>query len=462
MNHFLRPVTLKKVCNTLVLATALVFFHATAPGGTPEESDSLLTGFEETEVVLPVPPSSPKASFFDHFSGWAKLFTVAHTTHNTSGQGNRDWQGLSALRLEGQLEADFRFSDWKTFVSLKGFCDFSYAVNGRGEYTNDVLEEYEKEVELQEAYLQGSPANNIDLKLGRQIVVWGRSDNFRVTDVLNPLDNRDLGLVDIENIRLPLFMTKVDLFFGKWNLDLIAVHEHRYDKNPPLGHFFNPYSIPLPGEDMPSGTLENTEFGLGLNGTFNGWGVSFYGARYFNDQPTFTPTDPLTLVHEKVSMIGTSLSIARGNMLYIAELAHIRGHKFMNDYGRDYNRSDLLAGIEYSGWPDTLVSLDYVTRYLHHYDAILGSSPENPKRTDNQIACRISRHFYQDLLELEALLLLNGELGQRGAMQRFSVQYDITDNWRMKTGLQLYQARNGPLSSIGDINRVFFELRFDL
>jgi Protein of unknown function (DUF1302) len=185
MNRFLRLVTLKKVCNTLVITTAFVFLHA-------------------------IPPS--KASFFDHFSGWAKLFTVAHTTHNTSGQDNRDWQALSALRLESQLEANFRFSGWKTFVNLKGFYDFSYSINSRGEYTNAVLEEYEKELELQEAYLQGSPAGNMDLKLGRQIVVGGRSDNFRVTDVLNPLDNRDLGLVDIENIRLPLFMTKVDLF----------------------------------------------------------------------------------------------------------------------------------------------------------------------------------------------------------------------------------------------------------
>ncbi len=215
-------------------------------------------------------------------------------------------------------------------------------------------------------------------------------------------------------------------------------------------------------EEIPSRTLENMEFGLELNGTFNGWDVSFYGAHYFNDQATFSPTEPLTLMHEKVSMIGSSLSVARGNMLYIAELAHIRGLHFMNDYGRDYNRSDLLAGIEYNGWPDTLISLDYVIRYLHHYDAILDSSPENPKRTDNQIACRISRHFIQDLLELEALLLLNGGRGQRGAMQRFSAQYDITDNWSMKAGMQFYQARNGPLSAVGDINRVFLELRFDL
>ena len=52
-------------------------------------------------------------------------------------------------------------------------------------------------------------------KLGRQIVNWGRSDTVRVLDVINPLDNREPGLVDIEDLRLPVTMARVD-YFPKW------------------------------------------------------------------------------------------------------------------------------------------------------------------------------------------------------------------------------------------------------
>ncbi|MCG8684561.1 MAG: DUF1302 domain-containing protein [Desulfobacterales bacterium] len=455
-----RPVTLKKAFSALALAALLAFFQAMACAEISEGTEDLLTGFEEEEALEVPRASSSAPSFFDRFSGYAKILSVVNTTHNRSGAGGRDWQGLSSLRLEGQIEADFRMAAFKTFVSLKGFYDLSYGINGRSNFSDSVLEEYEKELELQEAYIQGSLSGNIDLKLGRQVVVWGRSDNFRVTDVLNPLDNRQPGLVDIENLRLPLSMTKLDLFFGDWNLDLIAVHEHRYDKSPPTGHFFNPLPGPLPHEELPSHNLENTEFGVELNGTFSGWDLSFYGARFFNDQARFVKGTPQKLTHDRLYMIGTSFSAARVNLLYIAELAHLRGLHFINDE-KAYNRSDFLIGIEYSGVTDTTISLDYVTRYLHDYKDVLDATPENPVRTDNAIACRITRTFCQEVLELEIFIQLNGESGQRGAMQRFTAQYDLTDNWLIKGGGLLYQPGNGPLSETGNINQLFFELRLD-
>ena len=48
------------------------------------------------------------------------------------------------------LELSWKFTDsWQAFVSGKGFYDFAYEINGRDDYTNDVLEEYEKEMNLE-------------------------------------------------------------------------------------------------------------------------------------------------------------------------------------------------------------------------------------------------------------------------------------------------------------------------
>ena len=81
-----------------------------------------------------------------------------------------------------------------------------------------MLDAYEQESELREVYLQGALASALDIKVGRQIVVWGKSDNIRITDVLNPIDNREPGLVDIEDVRLPLTMSRLDFYFGDWGL----------------------------------------------------------------------------------------------------------------------------------------------------------------------------------------------------------------------------------------------------
>ena len=59
-------------------------------------------------------------------------------------------------------------------------------------------------------------------------MVWGKSDNIRVTDVLNPLELREPGLVDLEMIRLPVTMTKLDYYIKGLNLSGIVIHEVRY------------------------------------------------------------------------------------------------------------------------------------------------------------------------------------------------------------------------------------------
>lgn len=321
----------------------LLFFAviSTASADDNTNEDDLFMGFGDDTTTHQSQPSAE--ALLGHLSGYAKLGATYNIAHHAPNHGETDWRGLSRLRAELQVEADYRLKEWKLFVSGKGFYDFAYAINGRSGYTSAVPDEYEKEIELREAHLQGALSDAFDLKIGRQIVVWGRSDNFRVADILNPLDNREPGLTDIEDLRLPLVMTKLDYFTGNWNLALIAIHEHRYDKNPPFGHDFYPETT---SENKPAHTMENTEIAVELKGIFAGWDISLYGARIYNDQPTFVPSATVIQEHRRVTMTGAAMNFVRGNFLYIFETAHFRGLQFMNDYGTDYNRTDILAGIE--------------------------------------------------------------------------------------------------------------------
>ena len=54
------------------------------------------------------------------------------------------------------------------------------------------------------------------IRLGRQQVVWGETDNFRALDVINPLDLRDhWSWEPWEDIRIPLWMARVIYDIGK-------------------------------------------------------------------------------------------------------------------------------------------------------------------------------------------------------------------------------------------------------
>ncbi len=65
------------------------------------------------------------------------------------------------------------------------------------------------------------------------------SDTLRVLDVLNPLDNREPGRADIEDLRRPVTMVKLDWHIGRnWRLTGIAIPEIRFDDLPALGTDF--------------------------------------------------------------------------------------------------------------------------------------------------------------------------------------------------------------------------------
>ncbi|MEA3415028.1 MAG: DUF1302 family protein [Thermodesulfobacteriota bacterium] len=202
-------------------------------------------------------------------------------------------------------------------------------------------------------------------KLGRQIVVWGKSDNIRVTDVLNPLDMREPGLTDIEDLRFPVAMSKLDYYIGDWSLTGIAIHEIRFNKSPEYGSDFYSGSQPPPHEDKPDSCCKNTEYAAAINGIFSGWDISFYWTDYYNDMPntqliSAVPPPQTEWKHARLKMFGAAFNQALGNWLLKAETVYIDGFEFFNRPGKEYSRIDVLAGIEYSGFKDTTVSIEAV------------------------------------------------------------------------------------------------------
>ena len=91
--------------------------------------------------------------------------------------------------------------DVKLKINARAFYDPMYDVSNADYYPAEV-DELRTELWLFEAYLEWNVMENLDVKLGRQVVVWGRNDSIRITDILNPLDFRRPGTLDIENLKI--------------------------------------------------------------------------------------------------------------------------------------------------------------------------------------------------------------------------------------------------------------------
>ena len=451
------------ICFILCLGPApLSARERSAPSSGTEGLEDVIEGFDEdAPAVASGTGEEGKQSRWD-LTGDVTLgssYNLHSHTPQTLPPTNTDYGGLSRLRLELDLELDVKLSNsWKARISGWGFHDFAYGINGRDTYTAEVLEEYENEAELTDTYIQGSLLHSLDIKAGRQIVVWGKSDNLRVTDVLNPLDNREPGLVDIEDLRLPVTMTRLDYYLGKWNLTGMAIHEIRFNKNPVFGNDFYPSPSQSPPETIPDHGGSNTEYAVALNGILTGWDISLYGARIFDDQSHFASLAELR--HSRLTMTGAAVNVALGNWLLKSEAAYFDGLEFFAPVEKK-SRTDVLIGTEYSGFSEATISLELVNRHIHDFEAVLENPPDSAQENTVQTALRYQQDFMNDTFHVIALALTSGWKGDDGAVQRLSLGYDVNDSVSVTGGYVNYTAGDkAEFSHIGKNDRFFFDVKY--
>ena len=187
-----------------------------------------------------------------------------------------------------------------------------------------------------DATLLGEGDNEINFRLGRQQVIWGRTDLFRVLDIINPVDFSRNNIYDeLEDIRIPMWMLKTDFRFGPtgafddlnaqivWNFDKFRPNnigqcgtpnvildagcffrgmKNLWDNggtvanfalfdpsNPGLGLLatnFGPQVIGLRDVHLPDWSISNTQLGLKVEGVLGDWGWSVNAMTYRSQLPS--------------------------------------------------------------------------------------------------------------------------------------------------------------------------------
>ena len=437
-----------------------------------EEVSDELYGFDEEPVSSgdqpQVEPDDP--SLFDLTT--AITFSSAYNYERPEPIDDQpDYQGLNRLRTELELALDIELPrGWSANLLGRAWYDSAYSIKGSEQYDDATLDEHEQEIELRDAFVSGSVSKNIDLKIGRQLVVWGTSSSIRVVDVLNPLDLREPGLVDIEDLRLPVAMSRLDYYTGPWAVTLIAIHEQRFSKMSATGSEFYPMPFAMPPEDTPD---DNGLAGgaLAVKGVFSGWDISFHMADYL-DGSFHLEADPSGVVvlpdkpamvrrYSRLNMIGTAADMAVGSWLFTGEAALIDGFEFLATPGETFKRLDLLGGFEYSGLTDTTISLEVVLRHLYDHVEALEAFPDDRREDEWQSALRVIHNMINDRLVLTGLVNTYGLSGELGAMHRYQAAYEIADGLKVTGGVVLYLEGDKLFYQTASENdRLFLDLKY--
>ncbi|MCW8825857.1 MAG: hypothetical protein OQK78_05475 [Gammaproteobacteria bacterium] len=423
------------------------------------ELDDLMGGFDEPSSESSGERSSSSQPKNWELSGALSLQGEYGYAHDAPLSG-ADYRGLSHLRTSLNLGLDYRFSPtWRGYLSGHINYDAGYLLNGRSHYSSTLLDAEESELEIDEARLQGQLSSNVDLTIGRQIVVWGKSDNLTVTNLLNPIDNRAPGMVDIKDLRLPLTMAKLDYYVGDWGFSAIVIPEIRFNKIPTQGSEFYPYPMAQPAEIVPDDGGSNSELAFAANGRFSGWDLSLYHAQLYDDNPyqTMVGMTPV-LKHSRIKMSGVAANWVTGSWLLKGEVALLDDLHY-SGVSPSYNRADLLVGAEYNGIISTSLSAELVERTIRDHDAVL--SGVGVAKVSRQLALSAKRDFNHDRFHLMGLVLLNDWKLGSGGIVRVSGEYELNDALALTVGVVDYLSADSlPYSAVADNDRLFVRAEY--
>lgn len=412
--------------------------------------DALLDGFDDT-IVSGSEEEEESSSFVSGLTG-ELTEQIAFSLYNDKPHDN-----ISSLKSSLFLDYEHKFENgFKFKANAKAYYDAMYDIKGSEEFTQDELDSLRSEIELFDAYIEGKITDDFDMKLGRQVVVWGRSDTIRVTDVLNPLDKRRPGMVDIEDLRLPVVMAKFDYFIGDWRVTPIAILEQRFSEKPPFGSIFYPLPFPAPDDK----DYSDVTYALSVGGEFPGWDVNFYAARIHDDEGYVADPSKPSVYHDKVNMFGTALNVLSGSWLFKTELAYFDGLKYTTVPDRSFNRTDLLLGVEYKGIADTLISYDWVHRSLDEHDERLLNELNPLSKHSYQHAFRVSSDFLNASLTANYLLSLNGEKLDEGGFQRVWIKYELGEGINTNIGVVDYIGGSLIFDEYEDNDMIFADISY--
>jgi len=298
-------------------------------------------------------------------------------------------------------------------------------------------------------------AGEVELRAGRQIIVWGRADRLNPTDNLSGRDYTLLAASDDDQRQGP---ATVQARWGRGNITLDAIWLPEFRPNIFPLERTRPGIAVLPDERRQA----NNQFALKLDssgGTVD-WSLSWFHGIDRNRDFTARPALPgkiaaIQQTFPDISVLGADAAGTIGTVGWRAEAAYtrvlgadtpfIKNDNLWMVAGGDLN----LAGgwninLQYSlrvvfGHRDPRRIADPVTRNIATLSAAVNNQLD---RVQNGFTARLARRFANDTAEAEIAIIHYVEPGDTAIRPRLSTS--IRDGLRLAVGADIF---TGPSNS---------------
>jgi len=309
------------------------------------------------------------------------------------------------------------------------------------------------EAELREFYIDWKIGKHY-LTIGKQQIVWGKSDGLKILDLINPTNFREFILDDFDNSRIPLWSLKADLKLSKINAQLIWIPDLTYHIFPSQSGTFFPgalFSIP-PTEDTivnnsiqkPKNSIKDADYGIRLSAFIKGWDVTLnYLYQYDNFLVTKTAVDEINSeisispIFKRYHLIGGTFSNAFGSFTLRSELGYSMNKYFSSNnlnVAEGIFKSDQIIGvigIDYSGISNATISVQFFEDYILDNQDVIGR-----RASETNVSLLINRRFANETITASIICVQNLNIGD--GFVRPKIDYLLLNNLTATLGADLF------------------------
>ncbi len=334
--------------------------------------------------------------------------------------------------------------------------------------------------QLREIYLD-LYFNSIDIRIGKQQVVWGKADGVFITDIVSPLNLTEFLLPDFDEIRVGVYAAKFDYYFGNSTVEAIWKPTYAGNQLPSSESiWYKPPELPAPAtfdysKEKIDANLENSEIYLKYSLSSSAIDFDVMGAyvwdqtasmhvqKEFSLDPDGNPIlDQLLITpeHHRLYVAGGSFTSTIKSFVLRGEAAYYDGKYFQTadpmaeDALTQKNYLHYVLGLDY-GIGNLKVSAQFIQKYIMDYEDLIDED-----ELQNTMTFLARYEAMHETLHLELFSYVGLNYGD--ALIRPKATYDFSDSFSILLGSNIFVGDDrGMFGKYNDNSMIYTKIKYN-
>jgi len=351
------------------------------------------------------------------------------------------------------------------FEKINGQSYFFASINA---VHNNVLPELTK-IQFREAYMEYT-GERWGFKAGRQIIIWGKADGLKITDVISPMDLTEFLAQDYDDIRMPVNGLVLSKFSKNWDLDLVCIPVFESyilpGANNPWGMDYAELELVEDEAITPEFNLSNVEYGGKLSFYLSGIDFDISALNTWNKAPVYSyyindSTDVMHIrpEHHRLGFVGMGFSKSLSAFIIRGESAFYFDKKFTpkpENYEAgllESNSINYLLGVDWYPGNEWTITGQFSDEYILDY------TNQNALNEHTYISTLgISKKILHSTLSLSTFGYIG--LNEGDFFNRTSADYSLSDNIHVMIGYDWFHGDSGVFGRYNQNSQLWLKAKF--